>query len=325
LVGLLCICNAAQPLITASLRLDHAPAKVSIEFTNSAPYSLALLRWQLPFDDRFGSDSFHILYNGKPITYLGPKVKYAEPEAIDYITIGANESLSASVVLSNNYDFSQPGHYDVVFVANVLDYVAESDFGVIPHPRKEFSPLVGILSNSLQIITTSSLVPMGLRAVYPCSSNEVNQINAAAASQKTMIRYAVDRIYEGDSSTYLEWFGTYTSSRWSIVRDGIDAIEQNSVVGYKCDDRSGVYAYVYPTDKTHQIYLCGAFWPSPVAGGFDTKAGTLIHELSHFNDLVATDDWVYGTNGARNLARTEPARAVNNADNFEYFAESLWN
>jgi len=194
LVGLLSICNAAQPFLTATLRLDQAPAIVSVEFTNSAPYSLALLRWHLPLDDRFGSDSFHILYNGKPITYLGPKVKYAEPEALDYIMIGANESLSVSVVLSNNYDFSKPGHYDVIFVSDVADYVAESDFGVLPHLRQEFSPLVGIISNSLQIITTSPLVPMQARAVYPCSGSENNQITNAASSQKTMIRHAVDEI-----------------------------------------------------------------------------------------------------------------------------------
>jgi len=324
LVGLLSLCNAAQPLLAVTLRLDQAPATVAIEFTNSAPYSLALLRWNLPFDDRFGSDSFHILYEGKPITYLGPKVKYAEPEAMDYVMIGANESLSVSVVLSNNYDFSKPGHYDVIFSADVLDYVAESDFGVIPHPRQDFYPLVGIISNSLQIITTTPLVSMQVRAVYPCSGSENSQINSAATAQKTMIRHAVDQINVGDSSTYLEWFGTYTSARWTIVRDGVVAIERNSVVGYRCDDTANVYAYVYPADRTHQIYLCGAFWPSPIAGGYDTKAGTLIHELSHFDDLVGTDDWVYGTTGARNLARTNPARAVNNADNFEYFAESLW-
>jgi len=324
LVGLFSICNAAQPLVTATLRLAQEPSTVSIEFTNSAPYSLALLRWNLPFDDRFGSDSFHILHNGKLVKYLGPKVKYAGPDAMDYVMIAANESVAVEVVLSNNYDFSKPGHYDMVFVADVLDYVTEYDFADIPHRREQFSPLKGIMTNSLRIITTTPLEPENLLAPVPCSSSENNQINSAASSQKTMIGYSVQRINEGDSSTYLVWFGTYTSSRWSTVRNGMTNIADNSVVGYQCDNRQGVYAYVYPSDRTHQIYLCGAFWPSKEVGDYDTKAGTLIHELSHFSDIVGTDDWVYGTVGARNLASTDPARAVDNADNFEYFSESLW-
>jgi len=87
---------------------------------------------------------------------------------------------------------------------------------------------------------------------------------------------------------------------------------------------AGVYAYVYPTDTSHTIYCCSAFWPAPVAGGWDTKAGTLIHELSHFDDICGTRDHAYGTNNCRALARNNPAQAVNNADNYEYYCESLW-
>jgi len=214
----------------------------------------------------------------------------------------------------------------VVFVADVLDYEMESGFEGLPRDRKNFSPLVGIMTNSLQLITITPLEPEEtLTTVYECSTTENNQINSAASQQKPMINNAVQRINEGDSATFTEWFGEYTNERWNTVRDGINSIADNSVVAYKCDDRTGVYAYVYPTDSSHTIYCCKVFWNIPVVGGFDTKAGTLIHELSHFNNIAATRDWVYGTPGARDLARSNPTRAVNNADNYEYFSESLWN
>lgn len=41
------------------------------------------------------------------------------------------------------------------------------------------------------------------------------------------------------------------------------------------------------------MYLCGAFWNAPNTGT-DSKAGTLIHEASHFTVYGATDDWAYG-------------------------------
>jgi peptidyl-Lys metalloendopeptidase len=43
--------------------------------------------------------------------------------------------------------------------------------------------------------------------------------------------------------------------------------------------------------------VCHAFWPAP-ANGTDSKAGTLIHEMSHFNVVAGTNDWVYGQSGA---------------------------
>jgi peptidyl-Lys metalloendopeptidase len=43
--------------------------------------------------------------------------------------------------------------------------------------------------------------------------------------------------------------------------------------------------------------VCRAFWPAP-ANGTDSKAGTLIHEMSHFNVVAGTNDWVYGQSGA---------------------------
>ena len=62
------------------------------------------------------------------------------------------------------------------------------------------------------------------------------------------------------------------------------------------------------------------FWNAPNTGR-DSKAGTLVHETSHFNVVAGTNDYVYGATGAHNLAVSDPSRAINNADNHEYFAE----
>lgn len=69
------------------------------------------------------------------------------------------------------------------------------------------------------------------------------------------------------------------------------------------------------------ITLCGAFWDAP-ATGTDSKAGTLIHESSHFTKNGGTDDVVYGQSAAKSLAKSSPAQAITNADSHEYFAEN---
>src|SRR5262249_37843775 len=96
--------------------------------------------------------------------------------------------------------------------------------------------------------------------------------------------------------------------------------QNNGQITINCGCTSSAYAYVYPSQH-YQIYVCNAFWNAPLTGT-DSKAGTLIHEMSHFNVVAGTDDHVYGQAGARNLAISNPNAAVDNADSHEYFAEN---
>jgi peptidyl-Lys metalloendopeptidase len=47
----------------------------------------------------------------------------------------------------------------------------------------------------------------------------------------------------------------------------------------------------------------------------------LIHEASHI--AGGTRDHVYGPQAAAVLAKQDPVRAAENADNYEYFVETL--
>jgi peptidyl-Lys metalloendopeptidase len=87
-----------------------------------------------------------------------------------------------------------------------------------------------------------------------------------------------------------------------------------------CSCKQSYYAYVYPT-APYKIYVCNAFWSAPMTGT-DSKAGTLIHEMTHFNVVASTDDWAYGKTAAAALAISNPAKALDNADSHEYFAEN---
>jgi peptidyl-Lys metalloendopeptidase len=75
------------------------------------------------------------------------------------------------------------------------------------------------------------------------------------------------------------------------------------------------------TNQPYKVYLCNAFWAAPNTGT-DSRAGTIIHELSHFTVVAGTDDFAYGQTAARRLATKRPARAIMNADSHEYFSEN---
>ena len=59
--------------------------------------------------------------------------------------------------------------------------------------------------------------------------------------------------------------------------------------------QEGVYAFVFASSQRHDLYLCSEFWLAPRGKTRDSQPGTIIHELSHFDNVMATKDHVYGT------------------------------
>jgi len=322
LVILALVFQTAFSQLTATLRTTSTPTVVVLDIHNYNPYPVALLRYNLPMDQRFGGvNTFRVYLDGQPVPYVGAVVKYADPDLSEYVILSAKETVSATVVLHNLYDFTKTGEYKVQFDHFVEDFAMDVDVASIPRKRADFSPSEIVTSNEITI-TVSEPCPKQVMAPYPCSGSETNTINAAAvALASQMIGDAQRRIDNGNTDDYDEWFGAFANARWTNAEQTIRRIRVNTVVAYACDDMANVYAYVYPADTTHTIYLCSVFWGINRIGGFDTQAGTLLHELSHFNNIGMTNDYAYGTTACRNLARNNPQNAVRNADNYEYFGE----
>ena len=178
--------------------------------------------------------------------------------------------------------------------------------------------------------------PIGMKALNPtpafesCSTTRQSSIKTALTSARSYginsDSYFTSKTYSTVTTRYKTWFGTATSSRFSSVKGNYDRIEyalSNTKLTFNCGCTSSAYAYVYPT-QPYRVYLCNAFWSAPNTGT-DSKAGTLIHEMSHFTVVAGTDDHAYGQTAARNLAKSNPKLAVDNADSHEYFAENTPN
>lgn len=88
-------------------------------------------------------------------------------------------------------------------------------------------------------------------------------------------------------------------------------------------ETQGYFAWVAPGDTSHNVTLSEAYNNAPLTGT-DSKAGTMIHELSHFSDVAGTDDHAYGLEEAKNLAKKNKTKAATNADNFEYYVEGAF-
>lgn len=125
----------------------------------------------------------------------------------------------------------------------------------------------------------------------------------------------------GNNANYTEWFGVFDNARFNAVKNNYTLVRdrmQDTTFTYDLSGAGctpGVFAYTYK--GTTKVWMCGAFWTAPTLGT-DSKAGTVVHELSHA--VARTDDITYGQSSCRQLAINNPDQAVKNADNHEYCA-----
>jgi uncharacterized Zn-binding protein involved in type VI secretion len=126
---------------------------------------------------------------------------------------------------------------------------------------------------------------------------------------------------------FKKWFGRNDEEAKLIILERIRrALEVSRTLTvenfYYLDNiqkKEKTYGLVYGKDKGHNIYLGDKFWKAGLTN--NTKAGVLIHELSHFKDIGKTDDITYGVRGCVDLAEHYPREALINADSFQYFIE----
>ena len=340
LAGAIAAASAAPPRAQSNpLRVGMYAQGDTLEVivTNTSNRVARVPKWQLP-DATLEARLFRVSVDGKPVAYEGPLVKRGLPTADDFAILRPGESRRTVVDLSAYYDMRQPGQYTVT-LASPLQFASLSDGSLLRTARGEpmllqSVPLQFFSHGATQSPSASrkkpgggggSVVVNGVSFVG-CSSTQISGAGDAVVQARVYSENAKGYLNTGTvGSRYTTWFGTYTSSRYGTAKQHFTAIDtaldqSNGQVTINCGCNQSYYAYVYPT-QPYKIYVCRAFWSAPLTGT-DSKAGTLIHETSHFNVVASTDDIVYGQSGAKNLAASDPASALDNADNHEYFAEN---
>lgn len=314
-------------------------AVVKITYRNDSAEDLYLVRWQTALQGVEGN-LFDVRLDGQPVAYTGRLYKRATPTAADYVRIPAGGAVSADVELSSVYDLSRTGEYSIRYQVSLQN-------GLRGNTAKSLAGLGGSLQSNVVFVAaerneraTDAIEKMVQideaarpdKALTPsyvsCSSSRQSQLSTALNNAQGLAQRSRDylnAVPTGSRSTdtnYKTWFGTYSSSNWSKVTNDyvkIYSAMSTKTFTFHCDCTDSSYAYVFANQPYH-VHLCGAFWSAP-ATGTDSKAGTLVHETSHFTVVAGTQDYAYGQSACRSLAISNPTRAINNADSHEYFAE----
>ncbi|GAB3359950.1 M35 family metalloendopeptidase [Lysobacter tyrosinilyticus] len=349
LAGTIAAAVTAQPSTKANpLRVSVVAAQASnggflgavdVAITNTSNHTVRVPKWELP-SDFMEAKLFQVSRDGQPVEYVGQMAKRGLPKAEDFAMLRAGETLRTTVDLSGSYDMSKSGDYTVTLMSP-LQHASLSNGEMLKHDNGlpmtiQSAPLRLWVDGSDMLAkggtTAMRKPPSGGGTVVNgvtfvgCSTTQISQAGQAVVDARTYTENAKGYLNGGTvGARYTTWFGAYTSARYSTANQhyvSIDgAMDQSGgQIKINCGCNGTEYAHVYP-NSPYEIFVCRAFWPAP-AMGTDSKAGTLIHEMSHFTVVAGTDDWVYGQAGAKNLANTNPTNALDNADNHEYFAEN---
>lgn len=311
---------------------------ISFSLTNNSDDTVYVCKWNTPLEG-FNSDMFEVKLGQERIIYLGRLVKRGQPTPDDYIKIAPNGKVTEVIDLSKAYETSDTGEYSVVFASALYDFGKAGPAKLAE--KQVFSPK-DIRSNPIKfsliekreyeprILPNPKSDTASMKASFSnCTQSQQDRLNSALDKSNDMIALIqlLYQIVPGQSRDtcrrYTTWFGTYTAARWNKVMSNYDAIKEAvryEDIVFDCGCNENYYAYVYPT-QPYKIYVCNLFWSAPLTGT-DSKAGTIIHETSHFNVVAGTDDNAYGQAGCKNLAVSNPSAAIDNADSYEYFAEN---
>ncbi|WP_164016968.1 M35 family metallo-endopeptidase [Pyxidicoccus trucidator] len=293
---------------------------ISVTLRNEGSRTARLLKWHTPAED-VEEALFDVTVDGQAVAFEGPHYKRPAPGAGDYLTLAPGESLTRTVSLSSFYDLSRTGTYRV-------RYAAELHGGQVSAFRSNDVELwVEGRESALREASAAPGGTVSLGAVMYTKCTTTQQATALEAlnAATNMANNSAAYLNGTASGTprYTTWFGAFSSSGWNTAKTHFVAIKDaldTRPITIDCGCKKTYYAYVYPA-QPYKIYVCKAFWSAPMTGT-DSKGGTLIHELSHFNVVAGTDDHVYGQSGAKSLAISNPTQALGNADNHEYFAEN---
>ncbi len=315
----------------------------AVTLVNRSPETVLVPRWLVP-GERLEANLFAVTRDGEPVAYRGRLVKRAAPGPGDFVTLAPGATLRGTTELTKHYDLGDGGEYVVTFRIDLLAGAGASGRAGAgaSAPGPSLSDIVE--SNALAVWREGSSAAPGpawnvppLPDAAPLGGGSLTTPNCSASQATTAATavanalsystgaksYLDSRTWSTVGARYTTWFGAAASSRFNTVSSHFAAIRsafQSAPVAVDCSCTEPYYAYVYPT-QPYVIYVCNAFWSAP-ATGTDSKAGTLVHEMSHFNVIAGTDDHAYGQNACKNLAISQPNTAVANADSHEYFAEN---
>lgn len=316
----------------------------TFEFTNNGNEDYYLLKYDTPLEGPF-SEFVTVSFEGCPLEYQGIFAVRIPPTKESFILVKAGRSISASIQISDFFSFTSYGIYSIRY-NKPLQYLSSykmnlhSANGMIPVCRQSVtfdeSYAYIYLNNTDSILqpridddvsTAETKYTVNIEACGSATFENFAGLDDAAiiAAHKKMCPNVLKaKNAVGDNELYREWFEpTYTTTRSEKVKDMYQKIYDGLIthgVTYVRGTSSGCSkGAAYTSFGSKRVKICPVLFKYPTFCVNDemTIEGTLVHEWSHA--FGRAKDHAYFPCDNMALAKTDPEKAINNADNYALY------
>jgi len=276
-------------------------------------------------------DIFSLKRDDTRVVYHGMLVKTKDFR----VPIKIGENISFNIDLTREYLINKNGNYALSFNEDYFDsqYYTPSEVS-INIEDKELQPITTWyqISTASKKIHPSAFKAFGSHKAYYATDvqfNDLKQAHYKAIEILEKIEKSHNQISKNFQTPYQEMFCKNDTSMWPSVYSNMTHMKQYMDYGLKYHFRGeecnpGVYAYVFPADTDKNIYLCEQYneaeiFPTKLYP-YDTKSGTIIHEVSH--KAVNSKDHFYSYDNCKAVASLCIVdNTTTNADCLQIFSE----
>lgn len=187
---------------------------------------------------------------------------------------------------------------------------------------------ISSIAFSISVLATQAFS----QTVFPCTDEDQEVADEALLAAQEMLEFTIEGFDNGGIDFGLKaglWLGARSSTDAEAIRNTYErALVFSDGVKFLCavDSSFDAIAAVNKGVPVPYIMLGEAFFGLE-DDGFDSRPGSVIHELTHGLLVVGTNFLVserYGTDKALELAENDPSTAMSNADNYQYFIEAYF-
>ena len=322
-------CEQEKPgSLEVTLGLDRN-SNVNYTISNNGNSDLLFLDYDTPINGHNRSYFKITNENGDEVPYIGRLVSI-DPDSSHWTSLKAGESIKISVDLLQAYGFSwDMGRYSISYVSSINIKDGSNYTEKIDSEKQDFSSAVdleqvNVISNEIEveIINTENSGSMAKEDLRGCSSSELAEVNESSNQAEDMTMRSITYMEQnGMDSLWNTWWGSDNSGRYEYIMNGhveiLGSFEKNW--NYICPSsiycKNGANAWVY-ANTPYKVWLCSRFFNSHDS---QSQGSILIHESSHWYEILGTDDYTYGESNCKKLAQNSPSKAKNNADNYRFF------
>ena len=300
----------------------------TFEFLNVGGEDYYLLKRDTPLEGLF-SQFIAVSHKGRKLEYEGILIDRAPPTKDEYILLKAGQKVSATVQINEVFALMHDGIYTVEYikpliVLNERKMPIEVRAGEATYVRLENARYLSLPSQQDDVQSEGTITIESCTTATITGGTSSQRTDVLNAHKKLCKEFADSKVNVTNTDFYKTWWGTYTTARADKVKGVIDKCVDgltNKAVTYVINPSNCQSNWnAYTRKGTTTVYLCPAYQNYQVyciSSGSATKESILAHEWSHA--FGYTDDNAYGATANKNLAKSDPDKAVNNADTYEYW------